>query len=307
MSKGKEFYGGTVTDAIAEACKAFSASQEELEIEILETGSSGIFGLCRKKAHIRVARREEHSSADPPADAENRAAQNKNFKEAKKEENASGANRKPAETAETTETVEKKKEKQTGGGAADPAAAPPPELPSDEVLAGIQEDITTMVELMGFPSAVTVTLEEYTVACRISDAYQEELVGRDGRVVDSLQYLLRKMMSRRLPERIMLSLDVGNYRESRAEELKERALELAAQVREDGKTRAVPALNPSERRVVHMTLQDDKTIRSRSVGDGLFKKVLIYKPGRKRSGPRKGKGKGLGNKGQRSERSSDSK
>ncbi|MCI5133452.1 MAG: hypothetical protein D3904_18540, partial [Candidatus Electrothrix sp. EH2] len=58
MVKGKDFYGGTVTDAIAEACQGLSTSQDELDIEILETGSSGIFGLCRKKAHIRVNRKE---------------------------------------------------------------------------------------------------------------------------------------------------------------------------------------------------------------------------------------------------------
>ena len=56
-------------------------------------------------------------------------------------------------------------------------------------------------------------------------------------------------------------------------------------------TQAIPALNPSERRVVHMLLQDDKEVRSRSVGEGLFKKVLIYKPGKKKPFPRKG-GKG---------------
>jgi spoIIIJ-associated protein len=37
-----------------------------------------------------------------------------------------------------------------------------------------------------------------------------------------------------------------------------------------------------------MTLQEDKEIRSRSVGEGLFKKILIYKPGKgKKGGPRK--------------------
>ncbi|MCI5124708.1 MAG: hypothetical protein D3925_09580, partial [Candidatus Electrothrix sp. AR5] len=61
MVKGKDFYGGTVTDAIAEACQKLSTSQQGLDIEILETGSSGIFGLCRKKAHIRVTKKEEES------------------------------------------------------------------------------------------------------------------------------------------------------------------------------------------------------------------------------------------------------
>ena len=60
--------------------------------------------------------------------------------------------------------------------------------------------------------------------------------------------------------------------------------ELAAQVKEDGKTQVLPALNPSERRVIHMILQEDKEIRSRSVGDGLFKKILIYKPGKNNRG-----------------------
>jgi spoIIIJ-associated protein len=34
--------------------------------------------------------------------------------------------------------------------------------------------------------------------------------------------------------------------------------------------------------MVHILLQEDKEVRSRSVGDGLFKKVLIYKPGKKK-------------------------
>ena len=97
------------------------------------------------------------------------------------------------------------------------------------------------------------------------------------------------MMSRPLPDRVSIDLDAGNFRERRVVELKKLAGELAEQVKEDGKTQAIPALNPSERRVVHVTLQDDKGVRSRSVGDGLFKKVLIYKPGkpRKKSGSRR--------------------
>jgi len=65
--------------------------------------------------------------------------------------------------------------------------------------------------------------------------------------------------------------------------LQDQARELAALVKVDGKTQVIPSLNAAERRVVHMALQDDKEIRSRSVGDGLFKKVLIYKPGKPRA------------------------
>jgi len=90
------------------------------------------------------------------------------------------------------------------------------------------------------------------------------------------------MVSSHLPDRIMLALNAGDFRERRAEELKVRAVELADKVKADGKTQSISALNPSERRVVHMILQEDKGVRSRSVGEGLFKKVLIYKPGKGR-------------------------
>lgn len=305
MAKGKDFYGKDVTEVIANACKEMSAFQEDLDIEVLETGSAGIFGLCKKKAHIRVTRKpkkaagpkkktekavepvaesvSEENNQEMVQDKKEAPAERKDVPEpeeaAKKEKQASARKKKPQEpSAATKQPVEPKQSAQR-------------ELPSDEVLATIEEDIFELLTVMGFPSDVTVEIVDYSVACKISGEHQEALVGSDGRTLDSLQYLLRKIMSSRLPDRMMLSLDVGDYRERRARELKERALELAEQVKADGKTQAIAALNPSERREVHMILQDDKAIRSRSVGEGLFKKVLIYKPGKKnKSGSRKGKG-----------------
>ncbi len=316
MAKGKDYYGATVTEVIANACREMAVSQEELNIEILETGSSGIFGLCRKRAHIRVTRKEKQSTGSeqhlekkteqkdivkPPvkkkgqksvvAPAELKEAPDVEGMEGKKKiEPPRKPPKKPVAEKKSGKNETITKAKENARPSAEPSA--PPERPSDEALAAIQKDIEEILKIMGFPSTVTVSMEKHTVACRINDEHRDDLVGRDGRTLDSLQYLLRKMTSRSLPERTILSLDVGDYRERRADELKERALELANRVREDGKTQAISALNPSERRVVHMALQEDKTIRSRSVGEGLFKKVLIYKPGKKKPYPRKDKGEG---------------
>jgi spoIIIJ-associated protein len=306
MAKGKDFYGKDVTEVIANACKEMSASQEDLDIEVLETGSAGIFGLCKKKAHIRVTRKPKKAAgskkktekAVEPATEPVPEIKNQEMVQEKKEASAGRKDvPEPEETAikEKPASARKKKPQEPSAAAeqpVEPKESTQRELPSDEVLTTIEEDISELLTVMGFPSEVTVEIVEYSVACGISGEHQEVLVGNDGRTLDSLQYLLRKIMSRRLPDRMMLSLDVGDYRERRAQELKKRALELADQVKADGKTQAIAALNPSERRVVHMMLQDDKSIRSRSVGEGLFKKVLIYKPGKKnKSGSRKGKGR----------------
>ena len=307
MAKGKDFFGKDVTEAIRQACRELSVAQENLDIEVLETGSAGIFGLCRKKAHIRVTPRpeagEEKETAGKPARRKSRPASKKSAP-AGEEKAESGKPRQEAPVAEGPVAPAEQKEEPAPAGSTpaegspqkEPSAPSAPEAerepPSAEVLEAIRDDLEQMLTLMGYPSQVAVEVEEFTVRCRISGEHEEAVIGTDGRTLDSLQYLLRKMMSRRLPERVMLTLDAGNFRQRRAEELKERARDLAGQVREDGKTRAIPALNPSERRVVHMTLQEDKTIRSRSVGDGLFKKVLIYRPGKdKKSGSRKRRGR----------------
>jgi len=292
--KGRDFYGQEVTTLIEEACREFSVSQEELDIEVLETGSAGIFGLCRKKAHIRVRPKEksvapvaEKQVKDVPAPVPEKSARDEGAKEAEpadREKNKTDRKPVPKKSSakkkkDTASSNGEEKKNVAKGG--QKRSQEPVEPPSDDVLAQVKGDIGELLVLMGYPSEVSLQVEDSALRCHIRGEHEEVLVGSEGRTLDSMQYLLRKMMAGVLPERMMLSLDAGDFRKRRALELKERALSLAEEVRETGKTQAIPALNPAERREVHMILQEDKTIRSRSVGDGLFKKVLIYKPGSK--------------------------
>jgi len=315
MAKGKDFYGKDIAEVIEQACKAFGASREELDIEVLETGSAGIFGLCKKKAHIRVQRRavslieEIEAAAAPETPVEKPAPVARKIAVEKPALAESIPSDEPAAPVAMTpesvpveppgpEPAEAKRRSQGGSDEEEPEnepedfeEEPPVEPPSAESLAAIQADLHQLLTLMGLPSEVRVVFEENTVQCTITGPHEAHIVGPEGRTLDSLQYLLRKMVARHLPDRIMLALNAGDFRERRTEELKVRAVELAEQVKADGKTQAIPALNPSERRVVHMVLQEDKGVRSRSVGEGLFKKVLIYKPGKgRRPAPKKRRG-----------------
>ena len=288
MSKAKDFYSKSVTEAIRQACADFATSQEKLDIEVVETGSKGIFGLCKKRAHIRVTLKkniesEEHLEAP--------------VRRERKKKPVKARDRKPARTTavsrepEQIEREEKKPEtiaEKEKGAAPDSGREETVEI-GQEVLASIKNDLEQILSLMGFSSEVTATIEGQSIQCNIKSDQEENIVGQEGRVLDSLQYLIRKIAGTRLPDKIMVDLDVGNYREERMQQLKEMALDLASQVKESGKTMSIPALNPSERRVVHVVLQDDKKVRSRSVGDGVFKKILIFKPGTKnrKSGPRR--------------------
>ena len=293
----KDFYGKEVTDAIKNACDSFGVAQEKLEIEIVETGSTGIFGLIRKKAHIRAVVRPkvEEEATDFSMDSllpkkEKTSRPKKKVTpqvevEPKKhtDTEASPVAEKSVAIAKVTENVEQ---------------AAVEECASPESIEIVKTELLQIVELMGFPSTLELTTEGLSVSCTLRGEFEEDLTGVDGKVLDSLQYLLRKVVTRKVPERLRISINVGDFREKRLENLKVRAVELATMVKEDGKTQVLPALNPSERRAIHMILQEDKEIRSRSVGDGLFKKILIYKPGKgNRGGRKRPQSKGRQNKG----------
>jgi len=90
------------------------------------------------------------------------------------------------------------------------------------------------------------------------------------------------MLSKQLGKRVALELDAAGFRAERRQALETQALSLAATVKSSGKSRTMPAMGPAERRIVHLALQNDSEIRSRSVGEGIFKKILVHLPGKSR-------------------------
>jgi spoIIIJ-associated protein len=278
-----EFEGKDVADAISKACKTFNVPQENLDIEVLTTGTSGIFGLCRKKTRLRVAVKEEFKPK----------SENKSPKRPAEPKSEKG---KPGEIKKSAPSEEKKKE-----GKPEPSVKFQEQVReskkdvqlSTNLLKQVETDLNRLLELINFPSEVSISSDQENVTALIEGEYIPKIVEENGKILDSLQYLLRKMIGKKFTEKAIITVDAGDFRAKRNEELKERGIQYAEEVKKSGKTRSIPSLNPSERRVVHLALQDDKDVRSRSVGEGLLKKVLIYRPGkgkkgssRRRRGPR---------------------
>lgn len=266
-----DYYGKDVSEAIKKACEALGVPQETLDIEVVETGSSGIFGLIRKKARIRV-------QIKPPVKEVADIFEVSSFLSSKtKEEEQLVSAFEPTEVAPRLSKVRDEDDEEEEDLLAEVEQEGDASPESIEI---VKEELLRIVELMGFPSTLEVQTTGLAVICTLRGDFEENLAGPEGKVLDSLQYILRKIVSRKVQERLRISINVGAFREKRLEELKVKAAELAALVKEDGKTQVLPGLNPSERRIIHMFFQEDKEIRSRSVGDGLFKKILIYKPGK---------------------------
>jgi spoIIIJ-associated protein len=96
----------------------------------------------------------------------------------------------------------------------------------------------------------------------------------DAAVVEALTHLLQKAGARE-DTRVPVIVEVGGRRRGRDEELREKAMRLAEDVKRDGKARETQALNAYERRIVHMTLDGDAQVETYSVGEGDARRVRI--------------------------------
>jgi spoIIIJ-associated protein len=147
----------------------------------------------------------------------------------------------------------------------------------DKVADTAVESIKTILAAFGIEDA---TIEEYEgdegeIILDVVGGDLALLIGRHGRTLDSLQALVSAITNRTLGFRYPVVVDIEGYRHRRRlkiEDIARRAADRAA--RQHIPVRLRP-MTPYERRVVHVTLRDDKRITSGSEGEDPFRMVVI--------------------------------
>ena len=100
---------------------------------------------------------------------------------------------------------------------------------------------------------------------------------KDGALLDAIQLFLKRALQHSQPdEDAQITCDCNGFREKVNNDLKELAEKLKNRALDQGKSVYVRALPPKDRKIVHQFLAEDGRVKSRSVGDGLYKKIKIY-------------------------------
>lgn len=163
----------------------------------------------------------------------------------------------------------KKKETGLASGGADSATA----LVQD-VLQGLIE--RAHLELhFEVQSSMNGATEEITI--EVSGADEGLVTEKEGALLDAFQLFIKRVLQHQLPDaNVNVSFDSNGFREESSKELIELAEKLKEKALEQGRSVYLRALPPKDRKIVHQHLANDERVRSRSVGDGLYKKIKIY-------------------------------
>ena len=102
------------------------------------------------------------------------------------------------------------------------------------------------------------------------------LLGHNAELLDALEYLGNRLVARSSGEETRVVFDSGSYRAQRERELRLMAEKAAERVRASRIPFSFDPMNPNERRIIHLALAEDATVKTESQGNGENRKVTIF-------------------------------
>lgn len=243
MSKTLEFKGKNVDQALLKASDELNLPAEKIKHEVLAYGSSGIFGLVGvKKAKIKVFVDEDKIKSKPPRSGE-------------KDKQAPEKKLAPGDETGNDAVVTKDDEELAASG-----------------IQSLQKIVN------GITSDATVNLEQQrgNFLFTVSGGDSGVLIGKRGQTLEAIQYLLEKMINKKSTNRVRVVVDVEGYLEKRKTNLQQMASRMAEKAIRTQKPVTIGQMNAHDRRIVHIHLKDEKSVRTQSIGDGYFRKLMIF-------------------------------
>ncbi|MGH7813046.1 MAG: RNA-binding cell elongation regulator Jag/EloR [Candidatus Binataceae bacterium] len=180
----------------------------------------------------------------------------------------------------------------------EPAGEPRSPAPLEEQARAAAAILAQILELMNEKAEVrTLEIDPESIELEIKGDGSGLLIGRHGQTLDALEYLVNRLLARRVHEAAAISLEIESYRARRREQLHRMALSMGERAKRDHTPLKLEPMAPRDRRIVHLALKDDPMLTTRSAGDGFLRAVEIVPAGGGNRPPRpepKGPGQGRG-------------
>jgi spoIIIJ-associated protein len=132
-----------------------------------------------------------------------------------------------------------------------------------------------LLERMGIKTEVEGFLKEGNLYLEIKGDQEGILIGKHGRTLESLQMLINRMVNKQLNNSVRVVLDIDDYRKRRSDNIAQMAHRLGEKAKGTGHSLTVGPFNAYDRRIIHLTLKEDPSLETESLGEGELKKIKI--------------------------------
>ncbi len=294
MSEILEFSGKDLKEALEAASAELDMQPDFIDYEIIKTEGGGFFGLLRKKeVTIRIKNLPEEIARER---SEAKIAEKKTEIPSPPSRPVSPPVREPEPSQKQQSTPRKpirNIEKPFSAAPSAPAApAPRPAATATDASKKSAFDefaVESLIKLMdNMKLDIKVRIKESNQKHLFLDLIGKDrrvLVAKDGQPLNDLQYITNLMLMNSLREKKKVQLDSQGFRRRREREIIEIAKKAAEKVIFNGSDRKLSPMNPYERRLIHMTLNDNPSVTTYSLGKGFIKRVIVTprEKGRKQS------------------------
>lgn len=146
----------------------------------------------------------------------------------------------------------------------------------DTVSNKVEKFLQGMFQTIGVDISIQTIEETEKLYVEIISDSAGIIIGKRGKTLEALQLITNIIVNKDKDKWIKVILDIENYRDKRENTLTDLAVKVASKVKKTGKFQILEPMNPFERRIIHMALQNDPRIITKSEGAGNLKKVKIY-------------------------------
>jgi spoIIIJ-associated protein len=239
----------TVDEAVSEGLTELGLGAEAVDVEVLDNGSRGLFGVGSRQARVRLTVKLPVSGPD------------------------AGAKKTTAVPAKVTPMTPESVSEEISEEAFD--------VLDDNLLFVSRQTVAELLEKMKIPAHVEVRygdLDEEGQRPVLVDVEGDDLgvlIGRRAEILSAMQYITNLIVSKQVERWVQVVIDVQGYRARHERQLRQMAQRMADQAMKAGRRQVLEPMSASDRRIIHLELRDHPSVTTQSVGEEPTRKVTI--------------------------------
>lgn len=232
-----EISATSVEDAVELALEQLGLSEDEVEVEVLQQpGEPDEHGYASDEALVLVTARRNTPNTSSPPRRNDRARRSQLS---------------PADRMRVAQV-------------------------GQEALSDLLHHLGLVASCRANPTSLNTNESDAPVILEVEGEDLGVLIGKHGDNLEALQYILNLMVQKWVSTWPNISVDVAGYRRRREEVLEQLARRMARRVVETQQPYTFEPMSPRERRIVHMSIQENDRVTTESLGEGAERRVVIY-------------------------------